>query len=429
MRSLRPRNVLLWISFVILLAIAAGVGGSVRSGAAAGLPHVSPSAAGRPAGSGSSAYLPLAGQIDGARRATRTATPKPAATATASPTRTRTATPTATATRTASPTRTPTATATTTGTATATAGPAASPSATATVGSPPGCGAPMFPANNIWNARIDTLPLDQNSQAYVNSIGTGSGVKADFGAGLWDGGPIGIPYVTVPGSQPRVAVTFDYDDESDPGPYPVPTNAPIEGGPGSSGDRHVLVVDTGACTLYELYYAWPQAGGSWQAGSGAVYDLRSNALRPAGWTSADAAGLPILPGLVRYDEVASGVVNHAIRFTAPATRRAYIWPARHYASSSTNAALPPMGQRFRLKASFNIAGFSATNQVILSALKTYGMFLADNGSAWYISGAPDERWNNDDLRRLLTGVHGSDFEAVDESALMVDPNSGQAASH
>ena len=287
----------------------------------------------------------------------------------------------------------------------------------------------MFPANNIWNARIDTLPLDQNSQAYVNSIGTGSGLKADFGAGLWDGGPIGIPYVTVPGSQPRVAVTFDYDDESDPGPYPVPTNAPIEGGPGSSSDRHVLVVDTGACTLYELYYAWPQAGGSWQAGSGAVYDLRSNALRPAGWTSADAAGLPILPGLVRYDEVASGVVNHAIGFTAPATRRAYIWPARHYASSSTNAALPPMGQRFRLKASFNIAGFSATNQVILSALKTYGMFLADNGSAWYISGAPDERWSNDDLRRLLTGVHGSDFEAVDESALMVDPNSGQAASH
>jgi hypothetical protein len=282
----------------------------------------------------------------------------------------------------------------------------------------------IFPADNVWSTRIDTLPVAASSQAYVNTIGAAKGVHADFGAGLWDGGPIGIPYTTTVGAP--VAVSFDYADESDPGPYPIPPNPPIEGGPNSDGDRHILILDQTACKLYELYYAWPQTDGSWQAGSGAIFNLRTNALRPDTWTSADAAGLPILAGLVRYDEVAAGAINHALRFTAPQTRKAYVWPARHYASSLTGAQYPPMGQRFRLKASFDISGFSATNQIILRALKTYGMILADNGSSWYLSGVPDERWNNDDLRQLQTRVRGSDFEAVDASSLMVDPGSGQA---
>jgi len=260
----------------------------------------------------------------------------------------------------------------------------------------------------------------------VQTIGATAGLKADFGSGTWDGGPIGIPYTTVPGTQPRVPVTFGYADESDPGPYPIPPNAPIEGGPSSTGDRHILVVERDNCILYETWDTWPTPDGSWYAGSGARFDLRSNALRPAGWTSADAAGLPILPGLARYDEVASGRIAHALRFTVPQTRRAYLWPARHFASSLTGAQYPPMGQRFRLKASFNISGFSATNQVILRALKEYGMFLADNGSRWYLSGVPDERWNNDDLRQLQLNVLGSDFEAVNQAGLMVDPNSGEA---
>lgn len=288
-------------------------------------------------------------------------------------------------------------------------------------------GCPYFPADNIWNTRIDALPVDARSADYIATIGASDGLKADFGAGLWDGGPIGIPYNVVSGSQPRVAVAFDYDDESDAGPYPIPPNALIEGGPNSDGDRHILVVDRDACVLYELYYAWPNGDGTWSAGSGAIFDLKAHALRPAGWTSADAAGLPVLPGLVRYDEAASGTINHAIRFTVNATRKAYIWPARHYASSSTDMKRPPMGQRFRLKAGFDISGFSPINQAILKALKTYGMFVADNGSDMYISGVPDERWNNDDLHKLQERVHAADFEAVDESALMISANSGQAS--
>jgi len=286
-------------------------------------------------------------------------------------------------------------------------------------------GCPLLPADNIWNVPVDALPLDPNSATYINTIGASRTMHADFGSGTWDGGPIGIPFITVPGTQPRVAVTFDYADESDPGPYPIPANAPIEGGPDSGGDRHILVVDRDNCVLYELYYAWPQPDGSWQAGSGAIYNLRSNALRPAGWTSADAAGLPILPGLVRYDEVAAGAINHAIRFTAPQTRRAYTWPARHYASSLTGSQYPPMGQRFRLKANFDISGFAPEVQVILRALKQYGMILADNGSAWYISGVPDERWDNDHLHQFGS-IPGSAFEAVNVSSLMIDVNSGQA---
>ena len=281
----------------------------------------------------------------------------------------------------------------------------------------------VFPSDNIWNAAVDTLPLSASSAAYVNTIGAGLPLHPDFGAGLWAGAPIGIPFVMV-SNQPPVPVTFQYADQSDPGPYPIPPNAPIEGGSASSGDRHVLVVDQDNCLLYELYAAYPQPGGGWTAGSGAIFDLRADGLRPAGWTSADAAGLPILPGLVRYDEVAAGAIRHAIRFTAPQTQQAYVWPARHYASSLTGAQYPPMGQRFRLRADYDISGFSAANQVILAALKKYGMMLADNGSSWYIGGAPDDRWNNDDLH-ALTQLTGADFEAVDVSGLMANPDSGQ----
>ena len=300
-------------------------------------------------------------------------------------------------------------------------------------GSPQIAGCDVFPADNVWNARVDGLPVHVQSNAYVATIGAGDRVHADFGSGEWppgSGSPIGIPYVVVPGTQPGVDVAFDYAGESDPGPYPIPPNPPIEGGPNGDGDRHVLVLSRpetagrDACTLYELFDAWPQADGSWEAGSGAIFDLNSHVLRPEGWTSADAAGLPILPGLVRYDEAAGGEIRHAIRFTAPQTRRAYVWPARHYASHLTGGQYPPMGQRFRLKAGLNLAGFSPHTQVILRALQTYGMILADNGSPWYLSGAPDEHWDNDVLHELHR-VHGSDFEAVDVSLLMIDPNSGQ----
>jgi hypothetical protein len=286
-------------------------------------------------------------------------------------------------------------------------------------------GCQLFPSDSIWNARVDRLPVDPNSAAYVSTIGEVAAVHADFGSGEWEGGPIGIPPTTVSGSQPLVEVTFDYAGESDPGPYPIPADAPIEGGPDSEGDRHVLVLDRDACVLYEMFDSWPAGGGSWQAGSGAVFDLESNALRPATWTSADAAGLPILPGLVRYDEVAAGRIAHALRFTAPETRRAYVWPARHFASYLTGPEYPPMGQRFRLKADFDISGFAPEVQVILTALKEYGMMLADNGSAWYISGAPDERWDNGILHQLHS-VPGSAFEAVDASGLMIDADSGAA---
>jgi len=282
----------------------------------------------------------------------------------------------------------------------------------------------VFPANHIWNTAVDTLPVSANSVTYVTTIGASTGLHPDFGSGLWNGGPIGIPFITVPGTQTKYPATFTYADESDPGPYAIPLSAPIEGGSGSTGDRHAIAVDTGNCILYELYSAYPQAA-SWQAGSGAIFNLSSNALRPAGWTSTDAAGLAILPGLVRYDEVAAGEIRHALRFTVPSTGRAYVWPARHYASSLTDPKYPPMGQRFRLKAGFDISPFPAEVQVILRALKKYGMMLADNGSAWYISGAPDARWNNTNLNTIKT-VPGSAFEAVDVSSLMVDPNSGQA---
>jgi hypothetical protein len=273
----------------------------------------------------------------------------------------------------------------------------------------PAC--PVFPAGNPWNQRVDTLPVAAGSRRIVASIGAAGHLHPDFGSGLWEGRPIGIPVTVVDKATPRSRVTFDYADESDPGPYPIPADVRIEGG----GDAHAILVDADACTLYELY-ALTRAGSGWHAGSGAVWSLTSNRLRPAGWTSADAAGLPILPGLARYDEVAAGRIDHALRFTVSRTRRAYVWPARHYASSATSAALPPMGLRLRLKASYSLAGFPPQARVVLQALKRYGMIVADNGSSWYISGAPDERWSNDDLH-TLGRVPGSAFEVVDTSSL------------
>ncbi len=281
--------------------------------------------------------------------------------------------------------------------------------------SAPGC--PLFPVDNHWNQRIDRLPVLSNSDQMIATIGLGDPVHPDFGSGTWEGAPIGIPFTAVSGSQPAVPVTFDFDDESDPGPYPIPPNAPIEGGPGSDGDRHVIVVDRDRCLLYEMFDARPQSGGaSWTAGSGARWDLKSNALRPAGWTSADAAGLPILPGLARHDEVAAGAIDHALRFTVRRTRRAFIYPARHYASSLTDPNLPAMGQRLRLKASVNISALPQQARVIAQALKTYGMLVADNGSDMFVSGAPDPGWNNEQLRALRT-LRGRDFEVVDTTLL------------
>ena len=298
-------------------------------------------------------------------------------------------------------------------------GSALAPLAAQTLG---GCA--MFPTGNIWNTAIDTLPVSSHSAAYINSIGPSTGFHSDFGSGTWNGEPIGIPYALVTGGQPKVKVTFDYADESDPGPYPIPANAPVEGGSASTGDRHVLLVDTTNCILYELYAAYPQPDGTWQAGSGAIFDLKRNQLRPQGWTSADAAGLPILPGLVRYDEILAGEIKHAIRFTVQVTQKAYLWPARHYASANTATSVPPMGARFRLKSTFDVSGFPPEVQIILKAMKRYGIIVADNGSNWYVSGVPDDRWNNDNLAKLGK-VHGSDFEAIDESGLMMDVNSAQ----
>jgi hypothetical protein len=276
---------------------------------------------------------------------------------------------------------------------------------------------PVFPKSNPWNQRVDKLPLLPNSAAIVRGIGADGSVHADFGSGLYDGAPIGIPVTTVSRKQKKVRVSFDYADESDKGPYPVPANAPVEGGRSSDGDRHVIVVDRDTCKLYELYAAYPQNGGkSWKAGSGAIWSMKSNKLRPASWTSADAAGLPILPGLARYEDLQKGGIDHALRFTASRTRKAFIYPARHYASSLTDPDLPAMGQRLRLKAGFDVSGFPKQARAVLVALKRYGMILADNGSPWYITGAPDKGWSNDDLHQLGR-VKGSDFEVVDTSKL------------
>jgi hypothetical protein len=287
-------------------------------------------------------------------------------------------------------------------------------------------GALSFPANNAWNTDVSSAPIDPNSDALIASIGLSTGLHADFGSGTYLGAKIGVPYVVVSGTQARVTMNWtDYPSESDPGPYPVPASALVEGAPATGGDRHVIVIDRDNNRLYELYRAFLNADGSWNAGCGAVFHLDSNTVRPTaqpGWTSADAAGLPIFPGLARYEEAALGPggIRHALRFTVSRSRGAYVPPASHSASSSTSANLPPMGMRVRLKASYVIPpGFSAETRALLTAMKTFGLIVADNGSNWYVTGAPDERWNNDALARELGQVQGSNFEVLRLDGLVV----------
>ena len=275
---------------------------------------------------------------------------------------------------------------------------------------------PVFPASSPWNQRVDKLPVAADSDAVVRSIGVGEYVHADFGSGLWDGGPIGIPVTVVGRKTPRSRVSFEYASESDRAAYPIPRGVKIEGGPNADDDRHAILLDRDRCRLYELFALYPRPGGGWRAGSGAVFDLRSNRLRPAGWTSADAAGLPIFPGLARYDEVKRGRIDHALRFTVSRTRRAYVWPARHFASDLTDPSLPPMGLRLRLKAGFDTRPFPRQARIVLEALKRYGMIVADNGGNWHVTGTPDPRWSNDQLH-TLHNVNGSAFEVVDTRSL------------
>jgi hypothetical protein len=286
-------------------------------------------------------------------------------------------------------------------------------------------GVSVFPADNYWHWDISKFPVHPNSAKLVASVGNGTSLHPDFGSVL-EGAPFGIPYIVVDKTQAKIPVNFiDYGDESDPGPYPIPLNAPIEGGNPLKGDRHVLAVDKDAKILYELSVAQPQAS-RWDASCGAKFDLTSNALRPETWTSADAAGLPILPGLVRYDEIARGAIDHAIRLTVDVSRKSYIWPARHQAGSTTSLDAPPMGQRYRLKAAFDTAGYPRAAKIVLTALKKYGMIVADNGSDWYISGAPDDRMPDDEINALKK-VKGSDFEAVqsvDDKGNPLTPGSG-----
>ena len=290
---------------------------------------------------------------------------------------------------------------------------------------PGAAGCPMFPSDNIWNTNISSLPVDIHSAQWLASMDSSSTfLHPDFGPSGDPTNPYGIPYTVVPSGHPFVNITFQYASESDPGPYPFGADTPIEGGASSTGDRHAIMIDPATCTLYELYDAQYNVGGS-TAGSGAIWNLRSNALRPAGWTSADAAGLPIMPGLLRYDEVQSGQITHAIRMTAQTTDTSYLWPARHEAGARSDPSLPPMGARFRLKASFNISGYSAQAQVVLRAMQQYGLILADNGSNWYFGGTADPAWPQALVDELKT-IPASALEAVDESSLMVSPDSGQA---
>lgn len=285
-----------------------------------------------------------------------------------------------------------------------------------------------FPSTDAWNQDISTTPVDPNSAAIINFIGPSIGLHPDFGSGLYSGSSIGIPYIVVDGSQAMVNVNFiAYGSESDPGPMPIPAHAPIEGYPNpGSGDRHVLVLDNANCFLYELYNSQANNDGSWNADSAAVWDLLNDNQRPWTWTSADAAGLSIFAGLVRYDEVAAGSIAHALRFTLPQTSAAFIPPATHWAATSTAQSAPPMGMRLRLRASYDISQFSANAQVILTAMKQYGLILADNGSAMYVSGAPDDRWDNDDLHNL-SQVPASAFDVVQMSPIYTAANIPQGS--
>jgi hypothetical protein len=354
-------------------------------------------------------------------------TPGPTSTATNSPTRTATTAPTNTATNTAtnSPTSVATASATRTPTRTATT----APTNTATPTAQPGGPCPIFPADNIWNRNIAAVPTAVQSSAYMASwtaLGTVP-LHPDFGACCWQNQPIGFFYLTVSG-QPLVPIHFTaYGSQSDQGPYPIPTNAPIQGGSGSTGDRHVLVVNNDTCILYEMYHSYPQPDGSWNADSGALWHLNSNALRPNGWTSSDAAGLPIYPSLIKYEEVQAGVIRHAMRFTINDIQNTWVWPARHGDGTTPDLNVAPMGTRLRLKASVDISSYSTQVRVILQGLKDYGMILADyDGDPQFgLGGVADDRWNNNTLH-ALENVHAADFEVVDDASLMVDPNSGQS---
>jgi hypothetical protein len=285
-------------------------------------------------------------------------------------------------------------------------------------------GCPMFPPNNVWNTPVDTLPVSPSSAKHIATIGAARPLHPDFGEDL----RTGIPFNIVGPDAKKIKIPFQYESESEPGPYPVPAGVKVEGGAGATGDRHVLIVDPKTCVLYELFEMVPQGVGpasGWKAGSGSIFNLRSNELRPEGWTSADAAGLPILPGLLRYDEVKAGEIAHAIRFTVSKTKSEHIWPARHDASRLQGAEYMPMGARLRLKASVDISRFSPSNQLILRALKKYGMILADTGSDWYLSGVSDSRWSDSDLHNLKS-LTGADFEEVDTLPLRVSENSGEA---
>lgn len=285
----------------------------------------------------------------------------------------------------------------------------------------------MAPVDSIWRKSVAETPLHSRSSAYVSNIGRSSRLKADFGAGTWEGRPIGIPISPYRTGTPAARINFEVPEESETGPYPIPRGAKIEGGENApeDTDRHVIVFDKNSCRSYELYNAFRQADGSWRAYSGAIFDLKSNKLRPDGWTSADAAGLPILPGLVRYEEVEKGAIKHALRMTVPRTVNNYVWPARHYASHRTDSSLPPMGLRLRLKKDVDITGLPPQARVIAKALQTYGAMVADGGSPWYISGTEDSRWDNDQLA-TLGRFSGNDFEAVDMSGSMISRNSGKA---
>ncbi len=395
-----------------LVASQAGLG-SVPTGAAIGGPPSSMAGSTTSTAVGPTA-IPGSGTWDAVLAANSTsssgkgprASTKPGRTA--GPTSAPTAAPTAgpTAGPTTAPTVLPTTNPTVAPTAPPTTAPTAVPPTPAPTTNPAPCA--IFPSTNVWNRRIDTLPVRSDSATLIGSIGLSSVLHPDFSSTAWNGGlGYGIPVNQVNLSTPRYSVSFDYADESDAGPYPIPASPKIEGG----SDAHLLSWDTEGCMLYEIFAA-SKSGGQWYGGSGAIWDLRSNALRPDGWTSADAAGLPILPGLARYEEVQVGAILHALRFTAPRTCSNHIYPARHDAGSYSCTTYPPMGLRVRLKASVDISGFGPQAQVILLALKRYGMLLADNGSPWYVTGAPSASWNDDDLHGLQA-LQGSDFEAVD----------------
>ena len=288
-------------------------------------------------------------------------------------------------------------------------------------------GCPLFPRDNVWHANVRMLPVHARSAAWVTALGRSNPVHPDFGSGTWEGKPIGFPVTVVGGNQAKVPVGFTYASESDPGPYPLPFDVAIEGGPTSDGDRHVIVVNSAKCKAYELYNARPGAtpSSAWSAGSGAIWDLRSNATRPENWTSADAAGLPMLPGLVRYDEVAAGNIDHAIRFTMGTHARRHDWPARHLNDSGTDPNLPPMGAWFRLKAGYDTSWLGPQARGVAEAMKNHGIIAGDVGASWFLSGAPDPRWNNPDLLQLRK-ITGDAFEAVDPTGIKIDPNSAQA---